>query len=161
MTNEKRPVKYDPETGDSEHRKEAASYYTSSAAATLLVGMTFGAEDHRGRRVRIFDPACGSGILLAEGMRQARDRGAARVEIYGADINGDAVKAARERCKDADLLDIRLMPFGRQPDGSVKCGSLELIADGGNWPWPGAMQEKAWEYRGMLEQHMQRGGGSG
>ena len=147
-----RPVRrYDPETGDCEDRKATSSNYTTPAAAALLSALCFGQDDDvRGRRVRIADFACGSGILLKQAMDDARARGAARVEVYGADINPEAVAAARERCKGADKMDIRLMPFGLQPDGTVAAGSLELIRgprgedmDDEDWPFgpPAARQE--------------------
>ena len=124
----KKPAEYDPATGDSEDRKETASFYTTPGAAAMLTALSIGQDDVAGKRVRIADFACGSGILLKSAMDDARARGAARVEVYGADINPDAVAAARERCRDADKVDIRLMPIGTErPDGTITLGSLDLI----------------------------------
>ena len=163
------PTAYDPETGDHEHRKSSGSYYTTPGAAALLSALALGPSpdnsECRGRTARICDPACGSGIILEAAAKQARANGAARIELYGADINADAVGACRRRLEGlADVIDIRLMPFGPQPDGSVRLGSLELMRDGSGWPWEGAMDSPDMaaamsQYRESLDAYLSTEGG--
>ena len=110
------------------------------------------------KELKIFDPAVGSGILLAsvlaEMKRRARRRLQARkfdraereariaalqkvaVEhsLIGMDINPVSLQlAAAQLCIGNPRLDYRkmrlhLMPYGPQPDGSVKAGTLELLS---------------------------------
>ena len=138
---------YNPETGDHPNRKSDASFYTLPSTAALLSALAIHDQNPeanpRGRTARICDPACGSGILLESAAIRAKELGAARIELYGADINPEAIEAARRRLEGkCDHLDLRIMPMGPQPDGNVKCGSLELIIQD-DWPWPAQLKQDA------------------
>ena len=102
------------------------------------------------RSQKIFDPAVGSGILLAsilaEMKRRARKQGASEARIaslqriaveetlVGMDINPVSLQlASAQLCIGNPHLDYRkmrlhLMPYGPQKDGSVKAGTLELLS---------------------------------
>ena len=100
--------------------------------------------------LKVFDPAVGSGTLLAamiaEFKRRARIQGASEARIaslqktaventmIGMDINPVSLQlAAAQLCIGNPHLDyqkmrLRLMPYGPQPDGKVKAGALELLS---------------------------------
>ena len=100
--------------------------------------------------LKTFDPAVGSGILLAsilaEMKRRARRQGASEIRIaelqrlaventlIGMDINPVSLQlAAAQLCIGNPHLNyqkmrLHLMPYGPQPDGSVKAGTLELLS---------------------------------
>lgn len=153
---------YNPDTGKHEWAKSTSSQYTTPAAAALLAGLTdlhidlpdtprksntytADADDWEPLpRVRIFDPACGSGTLLLAQAEQLRVRygDQIRILVYGCDVNPQAVAAARLKLTHAacniELVDIRLLPYGRQPDGTVRLGALDMITDettDESWPW--------------------------
>ena len=153
---------YDPNTGKHKWAKSTSSQYTTPAAAALLAGLTdlhidlpdkprksntytADADDWEPLpRVRIFDPACGSGTLLLAQAEQLRIRygDQIRILVYGCDVNPDAVHAARVKLNYAkcniEMVDIRLLSYGPQPDGSVRLGALDMITDtttDESWPW--------------------------
>ncbi len=132
------------------------SYYTNNISALLLARLAI-SEDfvewndtEQVNRLRIMDPACGTGTLLMAALqvmksrvREARQMSEddmagfhkALVEnvIYGLDINRYAVQmAACNLTLGAPTVDYRrinlfTLKHGPQPDGEVKAGSLEIL----------------------------------
>ena len=122
------------------------SYYTSSAAATLLAGLAIRPgdlpQDLSG--YSLIDPACGTGTLLmasAERIRDLRGPGTAASDavtliedtICGLDVN---VTACHMAATTLGLLspstafanmNIRLMTLGVDRNGDTRVGSLELL----------------------------------
>ena len=122
------------------------SFYTSSAAATLLAGLAIRSDDLPSdlSNYSVIDPACGTGTLLmaaAERIRDLRDPSAAEADavmliedvITGLDVN---VSACHMAATTLGLLSpstafanmkIRLMPLGVDEAGDTRVGSLELL----------------------------------
>jgi len=138
------------------------SFYTTAAAATLLTGLAI-RDDHvdwadpdAAARLRICDPACGSGTLLlsaverierlcADARRERNGDGDDRLlrlaemieqSIWGYDINATAIHLAATTlglaAPDVSFRQMRLFTsqFGRAPDGSIHMGSLDLLTGG-------------------------------
>ena len=134
-------------------RKYLATFYTRPASAALLArlavakleGVDWGDAEALGN-LRIGDFACGTGALLSA----VYDQIAARHEraggdvaklhpvmmeevLYGCDVMPSAVHITSSTLSGAhpnvDFHQSRLytMPYGRQADGTVKIGSLELL----------------------------------
>lgn len=122
------------------------SYYTSSAAATLLAGLAVRSGDlpQDLSDYSVIDPACGTGTLLMAAAERIRDlRGPHTTDgdavtliedtICGLDVN---VTACHMAATTLGLLspsttfknmNIRLMPLGMDPNGDTRVGSLELL----------------------------------
>lgn len=122
------------------------SYYTSSAAATLLAGLAVRSGDlpEDLSDYSLIDPACGTGTLLMAAAERIRDlRGPHTADgdavtliedtICGLDVN---VTACHMAATTLGLLspsttfknmNIRLMPLGIDPNGDTRVGSLELL----------------------------------
>ncbi len=138
------------------------SFYTSAAAATLLTGLAI-TDDHAdwtnpdaAARLRVCDPACGSGTLLLSAVERierlsndpvgpAADAGddrrlrlAEMIEqsIWGYDINATAIHLAATSlglaAPDVSFRQMRLFTsqFGRAADRSIHLGSLDLLTGG-------------------------------
>ena len=134
-------------------RKYLATFYTLPASAALLAGLAvaklenFDWADARAiGQLRIGDFACGTGALLSAVYSQIvarHDRAcgdAANLHrvmmeeiLYGCDVMPSAVHitsstlAGAQPNIDFGKSRIYTMPYGRQEDGSVKIGSLELL----------------------------------
>lgn len=138
------------------------AFYTRNTSALLLARLALNEDladwtsGKKVRRLRILDPACGTGTLLMAALRTIKDRMAAAkpgegkkkrrrreqklhrrlVEdsICGMDINRYGVQlAACNLTLGAPSVDYRRMNLhtlrhGRQDDGTVQCGSLEFLA---------------------------------
>ncbi len=136
------------------------SYYTSMPAAVLLAGLAI--RDHADMpsdisKMKIMDPACGTGTLLMAAAERVRDiRGAEAgcdssvlIEkvLSGIDINVTALHMAATTLgllsptTQFRRMDIRQLPLGKVSDskipksgklaGIVSAGSLELYDSGG------------------------------
>ena len=134
-------------------RKYLATFYTRPASAALLArlavakleGVDWGDAETLGK-LRVGDFACGTGALLSAVYEQV----AARHELaggdvaalhpammeevlYGCDVMPSAIHITGSTLSglqpNVDFGQSRLytMPYGRQADGSVKIGSLELL----------------------------------
>ncbi len=135
-------------------RKFLATFYTRPASAALLAELACSrlSNDWGSRRsvgsLRIADLACGTGTLLAAVYRRVasrcrgaglepRDVHAKLIEdcFIGADIMPAAVHlttaALSAEQPTIPYRDTRthIMPYGKQPNGSVAIGSLKLIQD--------------------------------
>jgi hypothetical protein len=134
-------------------RKYLATFYTLPASAALLAGLAvaklenFDWADARAiGQLRIGDFACGTGALLSAVYSQIVARheracgDAANLHrvmmeeiLYGCDVMPSAVHitsstlAGAQPNIDFGKSRIYTMPYGRQEDGSVKIGSLELL----------------------------------
>ena len=134
-------------------RKYLATFYTLPPAAALLArlavakmdGVKWGDADAIGK-LRIADFACGTGALLSAVYEQIAARheqaggNAANIHpammeeaLYGCDVMPSAIHITGSTLSgvqpDVGFGQSRLytMPYGRQDDGSVKIGSLELL----------------------------------
>ena len=133
------------------------SFYTNNVSALLLASLAIDEDfvDWSDRDqvadLRVMDPACGTGTLLMAAMHVIKARAsnadqlgeADRVELHkslvenvlcGLDINRHAVQlAACNLTLGAPTVDYRrinlfTLKHGPQPDGSVRAGSLEILA---------------------------------
>ena len=135
------------------NRKALDFWPTMTESATLLATLavdqlsTDWASSAAVQAQRIADFACGTGTLLAATHRRisqlARRHGQDNQELHqrlmedmlvGADIMPTAAYltvatlSAEQPSTAYDRTRIHALPYGRQPDGSVKLGSLELIS---------------------------------
>lgn len=84
------PVRVGPET------EGVGLFFTPPALARTLVEEALAVHPRAGNRVRVFDPACGSGEFLREALRQLRLGGfGGEVDILGWDISEAACAMAR------------------------------------------------------------------
>ena len=134
-------------------RKYLATFYTLPASAALLARLAVAKMDgidwsdpNAIGRLRIGDFACGTGALLSA----VYEQGAARHEraggdpeklhsammesvLFGCDVMPSAIHITGSTLSgaypDVEFRSSRLytLPYGRQEDGSVKVGSLELL----------------------------------
>ena len=143
--------------------KSDGAFYTNNVSALMLARLAL-SEDFADwsdpeaiARLRIMDPACGTGTLLMAAMQTIKAR--ARVSratgtppppeqsvlhrrlvedvLCGLDINRHAIQfAATNLTLGAPTVDYRRMNLftlrhGPQPDGGVEAGSLEILATAG------------------------------
>ncbi|MXY57990.1 MAG: N-6 DNA methylase [Gammaproteobacteria bacterium] len=135
--------------------KSDGAYYTNNLSAIMLARLALGADfvdwsdAESVARLRIIDPACGTGTLLMAALRTITGRVAesgtfARnpnhlhrrlVEdvLCGLDINQHAVQLAACNLTlgaptvDYARMNLLTMPHGPQADGTFKAGSLEIL----------------------------------
>ena len=132
------------------------AFYTNNLSAILLVRLAFGpgfvdwADPAAVGKLRIMDPACGTGTLLMAALQTIKARMAEKKEmteeerdalhkhlvedvLCGLDINAHAVQLAACNMTlgapsvDYQRMNLATMPHGPQADGSTKAGSLEMI----------------------------------
>ncbi len=140
-------------------RKYLATFYTRPASAALLARLAVAKLDgvdwsDAGAigRLRVGDFACGTGALLSAVYEQVAARhesaggNAAAIHpvmleevMYGCDVMPSAIHITGSTLSgiqpDVGYGKSRLytMPYGRQDDGSVKIGSLELLQSSATW----------------------------
>ena len=134
-------------------RKYLAAFYTLPSSASLLArlavakleGVDWGDAEALGK-LRVGDFACGTGALLSAVYEQfaARHERAGGIAanlhpvmmeevLYGCDVMPSAVHISGSTLSGAqpnvnyDRSRLYTMPYGRQSDGTVKIGSLELL----------------------------------
>ena len=134
------------------------AFYTNNISALMLAGFALRpdlvdwADAEQATRLRILDPACGTGTLLMAALKTIKERMAAAksmtpeqtrqvhkrlVEnaIRGLDINYQATQLAASNLTlgaptvDYEAMHIHTMRHGPQPDGTVALGSLELLPE--------------------------------
>ena len=134
------------------------AFYTNNISALMLAGLALRpdlvdwADPEQATRLRILDPACGTGTLLMAALKTIKERMAAAkpmtpeqtrqvhkqlVEnaIRGLDINYQATQLAASNLTlgaptvDYEAMHIHTMRHGPQPDGTVTLGSLELLPE--------------------------------
>ena len=138
-------------------RASDGAYFTRPEAGALLAGLALHATDEtdftNGKivdRLRVLDPACGSGTLLQAWLTavktRARDDGAPEAALShlhcrivedaltGLDVNPVSIQLAGAMLMIGDTrvqyaqMGLHTMPYGLQRDGStVAAGSLELL----------------------------------
>ncbi len=134
-------------------RKYLATFYTLPPSAALLARLAVAKMDginwsdaHAIAKLRVADFACGTGALLSAVYEQIAARheqaggDAATIHpammeevLYGCDVMPSAIHITGSTLSgiqpEAGFNQSRLytMPYGRQDDGSVKIGSLELL----------------------------------
>ena len=136
--------------------KSDGAFYTNNLSAVMLARLALGgdfadwADAEAAARLRIIDPACGTGTLLMASLRTIMARMAAAKEmdsdernalhrklvedvLCGLDINQHAVQLAACNLTlgaptvDYARMNLLTMPHGPQPDGTFKAGSLEIL----------------------------------
>ena len=134
------------------------AFYTKHISALMLAGLALSpdlidwSDIEAVKRLRILDPACGTGTLLMAALKVIKDRALAagavnetevndlhrhlvQHGIHGLDINYQATQLAASSLTlgapsvDYESMHIHTMQHGPQADGSVKLGSLELLLD--------------------------------
>lgn len=136
------------------------SFYTNNASALLLARLALSesvvdwSDVESLARLKVIDPACGTGTLLMAAMHAIRDRyeSAAGTEaeldllhlalvedvIYGLDINRHGVQLAACNLTlgnprvDYRRMNLYTMQHGPQAGGNYKAGSLELLSTARN-----------------------------
>ena len=134
-------------------RKYLATFYTLPASAALLARLAVGklpgvdwADAEAIGRLRIGDFACGTGALLSavyEQIAARHERTGANPDalhpammqevLYGCDVMPSAIHITGSTLSGiapAELFDnsrLYTLAYGRQPDGGVRIGSLELL----------------------------------
>ena len=140
-------------------RKYLATFYTLPASAALLAGLAVAKMDgvdwtdlHAIANLRIADFACGTGALLSAVAEQITSRyertggdvatlHTALLEqvLYGFDVMPSAIHitgstlAGLHPSVAFEKTNLKAMPYGRQADGTVAIGSLELLDDSVAW----------------------------
>ena len=135
------------------------AYYTNNISALMLAGLALHSDIvdwsdwHQATKLRILDPACGTGTLLMAALKTIKDRIIAaqpdmpqetKTEIHkklvensiqGLDINYQATQLAASNLTlgaptvNYDSMHIHTMQHGPQAEGGVKLGSLELLPE--------------------------------
>ena len=134
------------------------AFYTNNISALMLAGLALRpdlvdwSDWDQATRLRILDPACGTGTLLMAALKTIKDRMAAATpttpervreahkrlvenSIRGLDINYQATQLAASNLTlgaptvDYEAMHIHTMRHGPQPDGTVALGSLELLPE--------------------------------
>ena len=145
--------------------KYDGSFYTSTSAAVLLADLAMPYDwlaDKRGwadveklARLKICDPACGTGTLLMAAARSIQERylGAGGIEedlevlhlsliedvLHGLDINRHAIHLAACMLTlsapkiDYNKMNLYKMQHGINAKGEVRAGSLDLLVDDANY----------------------------
>ena len=135
--------------------KSDGAFYTNNLSALLLADLAIGPDfadwtsPKAVESIRIMDPACGTGTLLMASLRTIKDRfktvgvvgederiHRSLVEdvLCGLDINQHGVQLAACNLTlgaptvDYGRMNLMVMKHGRQPDGKVYAGSLEILA---------------------------------
>lgn len=140
-------------------RRFLATFYTTPASAALLVGLAVDTDvapngaswsDESVTNLRVADFACGTGSLLCAAYNVIRRE----IEILGADAQKLHAKFIEEGLLGCDVMpsathitasilssaypseqyehtQILTLAFGRQPDGSVSLGAIELLSKQG------------------------------
>lgn len=85
---------------DSTLRKNTGAHYTPTPLANFVASKILDKAEqnnlNKGKKIRIIDPAVGDGELLYSLIKMALNRGFNSIEVYGFDINQDAVDASKE-----------------------------------------------------------------
>ena len=134
------------------------AFYTKHISALMLTGLALSpdlidwSDIDAVKRLRVLDPACGTGALLMAALKVIKDRALAagavdqtevndlhrhlvQHGIHGLDINYQATQLAASSLTlgapsvDYESMHIHTMQHGPQADGSVKLGSLELLVN--------------------------------
>ena len=141
--------------------KSDGAFYTNNVSALMLARLSLNedfadwSDPEAVARLRIMDPACGTGTLLMAAMQTIKARARASLDrtpppnesalhrclvedvLCGLDINRHAIQlAACNLTLGAPTVDYRRMNLftlrhGPQADGSVKAGSLEILGAAG------------------------------
>ena len=135
--------------------KSDSANYTDSRSAVMLARLAFTDDftdwgDAGGvKRLRIMDPACGTGTLLMAALQDIKrrvgyssmdereqsetHRGLVENVLFGLDINRHAVQLAACNLTlgaptvDYKNMNLYVMKHGPQPGGAVKAGSVEIL----------------------------------
>ncbi len=136
--------------------KSDGAFYTNNLSAIMLARLAFDADftdwsdTEAVEKLRIMDPACGTGTLLMASLRTIKDRVAGARELdsadrddlhrhlvedvlCGLDINQHAIQLTACNLTlgaptvDYKRMNLLTMPHGPQADENYKAGSLELL----------------------------------
>lgn len=135
--------------------KSDSANYTDNRSAVMLARLAF-TDDFTDwgdvgsvKRLRIMDPACGTGTLLMAALQDTKrrvgydsmdageqsetHRGLVENVLFGLDINRHAVQLAACNLTlgaptvDYENMNLYVMKHGPQPGGTVKAGSVEIL----------------------------------
>jgi adenine-specific DNA-methyltransferase len=102
-------------------------HFTPAALARTVVEQTIRARGTLAERVRVFDPACGSGEFLREAVRQLRLSGyQGAIDVIGWDISQAAVEMAE--------FALAFELHGESYEHSVTFKCHDSLAEGSDWP---------------------------
>lgn len=136
--------------------KSDGAFYTNNLSAIMLARLTFTRElidwsdSEAVTKLRIMDPACGTGTLLMATLQTIKARADEAKEmdnisrnalhkhlvedvICGLDINQHGIQLAACNLTlgaptvDYERMNLVTMPHGPQADGSIKAGSLDIL----------------------------------
>ena len=136
--------------------KSDGAFYTNNISAIMLARLTFPqgmidwSDERAVEKLRVMDPACGTGTLLMAALQTVKARVEASGEmndeelnalhkslvenvLCGLDINQHAIQLAACNMTlgaptvDYDRMNLVTMPHGPQLDGQPKAGSLEIL----------------------------------
>ena len=136
--------------------KSDGAFYTNNVSALMLARLALDddfvdwSDDDAVGNLRIIDPACGTGTLLMAALKTIKDRMAEHGErskddaelmhrtfvedvLCGLDINRHGVQLAACNLTlgaptvDYSRMNLHTMKHGRQEDGTVRAGSLEIL----------------------------------
>ena len=137
--------------------KSDGAFYTNNVSALMLARLALDddfvdwSDDDAVGNLRIIDPACGTGTLLMAALKTIKDRMAEHGErskddaelmhrtfvedvLCGLDINRHGVQLAACNLTlgaptvDYSRMNLHTMKHGPQEDGTVRAGSLEILA---------------------------------
>ena len=126
-------------------QKSLGAFYTSEPVARTIVRWAVRNPDDS-----VLDPSCGDGVFLSSAARHLKSIGCRNPEVWGIDINGDALQSVKARLPDCRLLTADFfstkpgdIPFfniviGNPPfiryqafNGSTRSAALERAKEGG------------------------------
>ena len=88
---------------DIQLRKDTGAHYTPSSLASFVASQILDQIEkkklNKNQKLRVIDPAVGDGELLCNLIKHAHERGFRKLEVFGFDINQDAVDAAEDLIK--------------------------------------------------------------
>lgn len=168
-----------PPVPDRANRTQLGAYYTPPGLARNLADLAIADHLHK-PRIKIVDPACGSGIFLCEALRALERRGyLGEVELIGLDLSPSAIAMASFALKHGEFIrhgitatvqvtdflrlddrldaDIVLMnpPFLAMPemDAGVRGRLQHILGDAFNY-----RPDLSMAFTSLAQHHLRRGG---
>ena len=110
--------------GSPAQQKTLGAFYTDETVARFLVNWAL-----REKTDSVLDPSCGDGIFLVAAAERLRTLGKQNPQIWGVDIDPEALRVARIRARMAALLqkDFFSLRRGHIPSVTVVVGNPPFI----------------------------------